>query len=208
MTDERNVATNPWAMWFRYLIAPRVASSSGDLATIPTGLTLADAGYLFEATDFKRVFRWTGTAWEYAPGQPIKGEIVASDADPLTGWALCDGSVVTRTKPDATTESFTTPNLVGRYPKGVSTYTGVAGAAVAPGVTGTIDPAGAHSHGGVTGPSTTSVAITVGGAGSAAVHPHTHVISAELDHVHGVSGLTADNTGEPPHFGLLFFTKL
>jgi hypothetical protein len=122
------IVTRPWAMWFRGLLASRTTASatesSGLLAAKPTGLTAGDKGYIYEATDYKRRFRWTGSAWEYAPGERIEGEIVGSTVSLGAGWAWCNGSAVTMTRPDATTHSVTLPNLSNSYLKGAAAYSG------------------------------------------------------------------------------------
>lgn len=128
MLERNGSVTNPWAMWFRSLVQSRssttAAESSGLLAAKPTGLTSADKGYIYEATDYKRRFRWTGSAWEYAPGERIEGEIVGSTVSLAAGWVFCNGAVVTMTKPDATTHSVTLPNLSNAYLKGAAAYSG------------------------------------------------------------------------------------
>src|SRR4029434_5243236 len=86
------------------------------------------------------------TGWEYAPGDRTSGEIAWFTAAPGTGWALSDGGAGTRTTATAGTAAFTTPNLIGAYPKGAAAYTG----AVVPAANGTVSGATAaeasHTH--------------------------------------------------------------
>lgn len=85
------------------------------LANITTGLTADDAGYLFMATDFDRVYRWTGAAWEDAPGQPAREFIQLFNTAPTgNGWQLCNGAVgVTISTATGGTTTLTVPNLNG-----------------------------------------------------------------------------------------------
>lgn len=118
------------------------------LGNKPADLGATDAGFLFYATDYAHTWRWTGSAWEYAPGDRASGEFAYFMADPGTGWRLCDGATVTRTKSDATTASVTLPNETGGvYRKGGS-YTGTVNVAVAATVSGTTDAVSAGTPAG------------------------------------------------------------
>lgn len=82
------------------------------IANITTGLVTADAGYLFYATDYDRVYRWDGAAWEDAPGQPARFAICWFDTTPDTaGWEMCDGAAVTRSTTSGGTTGYTVPDL-------------------------------------------------------------------------------------------------
>lgn len=63
----------------------------------PSNVNPLQAGVLFYATDFDRVFRWNGSTWEDAPGQPARGMVAFFLVDPGTGWAACDGGVLNMT---------------------------------------------------------------------------------------------------------------
>lgn len=124
------------------------------LANKPTDLGHAtwtnhneDTGFLFYATDYAHTWRWTGTTWEYAPGDRSSGEIAWFTANPGTGWVLCNGSSVTRTTATAGTSAFTTPNLIGAYAKGASTYTGTLVATSNGTISGSTASEAAHTHG-------------------------------------------------------------
>lgn len=73
-----------------------------------------DAGYLFNSTDFNRVYRWSGSAWADAPGQQDRKLMQYFFATPTqVGWQLCDGTVnVNITTATGTVTTFTPPNLV------------------------------------------------------------------------------------------------
>ena len=56
-------------------------------------LVAADAGFLFYSTDFAHTYRWTGTAWEYAPGDDGSGYVAFYTVAPPAGiWQACDGT--------------------------------------------------------------------------------------------------------------------
>jgi hypothetical protein len=94
-------------------------------ASGPTDLGENDSSFEFyDSATYVRQWEWSGTAWKYSSGQLPGGDsapaisILAGNSVP-PGWALCNGAVVTITKADATTVSFTTPNMqAGYYPKG------------------------------------------------------------------------------------------
>lgn len=123
-----------------------ILTSLAGMLAIAAALGSHDAGLLFYSSTFDRTYRWSGAAI---------GEINARDrsihmcaeAPETAGYALCDGSTVTRSRPDGTTYSWVTPNLSGRYPKFADAYTGSGVAASAPTlhVTAKI-PAGTLTH--------------------------------------------------------------
>jgi len=96
---------------------------AGPLAEKPADLGAADVGFLFAATDYKHTYRWTGSAWEFAPGDSGSGFFQDFAIPPGSEWQICDGSATTYAKGDGTTAPFTTPNLTGVYRKG-GPYTG------------------------------------------------------------------------------------
>lgn len=123
-----------------------IITTLAGMIAITAGLGAHDKNLTFYSVLFDRTYQWDGTAI---------GEINARDrsihmfaeAPSTAGYALCDGSTVTRSRPDGTTYSWATPNLTGLYPKFGSSYSGVAGAAAAPTlhVTSKI-PAGTLTH--------------------------------------------------------------
>lgn len=79
----------------------------------PADLTPNDVGFLFDSTDFARVYRWSGTVWLDAPGQPNRGFIegFVQTPDPIVGWHLCDGTAaVVISKSNGTTTTITVPD--------------------------------------------------------------------------------------------------
>ncbi len=161
------------------------AESEAALADIPADLGALDRGFRFRATDYNRRWRWTGTAWERADQAADPHRYIWTDEDPGTGWVVADGSTITRTKADATTENFTVQNLIGYYIKGGAAVS--SSAAVAPGISG--------STGGPTGTSNYNLA-----AGAVAV-PSTL-------HTHDAGTLAVDATGEPATVVLLPYYRV
>lgn len=216
-----------WLAFFEQFVNPRATESSGNLADIPTayhattnprGLRQNDAGYIYEATDYKRRFRWTGTAWEYAPGERLTREIIWYPGTLPSGWALCDGSSVTVTAANATTGSFTTPDLTGQFVKG-GTYDGSVVGASTPAITGATASDGNHTHN-VSASGTAAATANVAGSNVAAgafsldVTAHTHAVSvtgatdSQGAHAHGAGTLALSGSAEPAHVLLLPIVKL
>ena len=84
-------------------------------ANKPTDLGPNDAGFLWTVSDYCHTLQWTGTGWQAAPGivwdgGKIEGFLV--DPDALSGWHLCDGSVVNYLKQDGSTVAITLPDMV------------------------------------------------------------------------------------------------
>lgn len=96
-----------------------------------------DAGFRYRSTDFDRVYRWTGSAWEDAPGEPRRGMMVFAMGALGTGWVSCDGSSVTGSTASGGTTAVTVPNFVGLFPRANSSSGGTGGAS---GHTHSVDP--------------------------------------------------------------------
>jgi hypothetical protein len=67
---------------------------SGTLAQQPTGLTAADSGLLYQVlAPYNHTVRWSGTVWEFAPGDCGNGYLADRAFAPQeAGWQICDGS--------------------------------------------------------------------------------------------------------------------
>lgn len=189
------------------------------LANKPADLGDNDTGFLFYGTDYAHTWRWTGTAWQYAPGDRIAGEIAWFTEAAGTGWALCNGAAVTRTTAVAGTAAFTTPNLIGAYAKGGSTYTGALVPASGS-ASGTTDAESGHTHAVTTGAVTTGLgsgdvftAASAAGFGTRwEWHVHdvpgqTVTSAAGSAHNHTITGLTLSGV-EPQHVDLLPYFRL
>jgi len=182
----------------------------GLIAAITTGLTTNDAGYLYYATDFARAYRWTGSAWEDAPGAPARGQIVYfpvtlhADFAPGTGWQLCDGTAgVTRSTPTGGTTTVTVPDLTtdSRFLRSVAGATG-----------GTGGSATTHTHA-VNPPNTTSgtpsntTTVQAGAGATVASDGHTH----DTDIASFTSGAPSGSGGDdalPPYYNARPYMRL
>ena len=182
----------------------------GAMVDQPT-LSPGDAGFIFSVSDYNHRVRWSGSIWEWAPGDPGNDRIELLRAAPVgNGWQLCDGTAtdfLTVGGAALTTTNFTTPNISGNpgYLKAGAAYAGVA-AAVAPGISGTTANEGAHTHPVNPPDTTTSGATAIAGAGGqvGVGADHTHTVDiAEFssgvgsNHAHGVGTLAVDATAEP-----------
>lgn len=94
------------------LVASTPPSTTSGPTTI-TDLGTHDAGLLWELQSHVRCYRWTGSQWFDAPGQPQRGQICffASAALPGAGWAICNGGATTISTTTGSTAPFTTPDL-------------------------------------------------------------------------------------------------
>lgn len=102
-----------------YVLGAQSGTLSPDLK--PT-LGTHDAGYLFNSTDFNRVYRWSGSAWADAPGEDDRKYVAMFFATPTyVGWQLADGSVnvpvstATGTVTTFNTVDFVTASLFPRF---------------------------------------------------------------------------------------------
>jgi hypothetical protein len=175
----------------------------GLIAAKPT-LGKLDEGFLYYATDYARLFRWTGTAWTRAPGERPTCEIAFFTVAPTTGWLLCDGGSGTRTTDTAGTTAVTTPDLVGQFVKGASSYSG----SVNPGTAGGAEVDINHTH---------STAVTSAGSGGVNVAPagatpvsgggHNHTVDVPALGV-TIVPVTFTSPPEPPYMELLPYMRL
>jgi hypothetical protein len=163
----------------------------------PGDLGAADDGFEFWADDFRHVWGWTGSAWEYL--DTPSGIFVFTSLDPGTGWALCDGSTVTRSTSAGGSASVTLPDLRGAYAKGAAAYSATVVAATdgsITGSTGTTSPSGTINGPGTTVQSGTGATVAaVGGSVTVAAHSHP-------------PGTLAVSGGEPAHADLLPYYRL
>lgn len=224
------IVTEPWDHFFQAqaslaaLVNTIIGQNLFALAAQPS-LGAGDAGYIGWVTDYGHAVRWTGTIWQFAPGDTGNGFI--SDrmfAPQEVGWQLCDGTVSTYLVVGGatlTTAALATPNLTGTaaYRKSAAAYTGV------------INAASGSTGGGTTGTGTS-------GAGTAHHHTqnHTEAVAAggpgapivaagglslqvtivgnvddEAAHTHSVPGLSVPNlavgTIDMPNVGMLPYAR-
>lgn len=89
---------------------------SKDILTL--GLVSTDSGYQIYVADLAHGLLWTGTAWQWAPGDAGSGFILpfVSGPSPIVGWQLCDGTAnVQRLNGDGSITFETVPNMPGSY---------------------------------------------------------------------------------------------
>jgi hypothetical protein len=189
----------------------------------PTDLGAYDTGFLFYAADYAHTWRWTGSTWQYAPGDRASGEIAWFTVDPGTGWALCNGTSTFRTLGNATTSAITTPNLITAYAKGAAAYSPAVVPASGSVSGGTTDPESGHTHSiahdhpsfasgdGAVGASP----ATTGANFYASIYTHTHTIDvpaysgasgAGSAHSHTLGALSITAV-EPKHVDLMPYLR-
>lgn len=174
----------------------------------PTDLGVLDIGFHFYATDFNRSYAWTGAAWADALlyGADTRGMILWFDdvVLPTDGWALCDGSVVTRTTPTGGIDpAYTTPDLItdARFIRAVAGATrGVGGSATTH--THPVDPPSTASG----GPSGT-VEVQSGAGTTVADDTHTHAVDIASFTSGTPSGAGGDDA-LPPYMNMRPYVRL
>jgi hypothetical protein len=118
-------------------------------------------------TTYTHCHRWTGSAWEWGPGETGSAFVQGFAIAPGTGWKLCDGtgSPVTYEKADGTTATVAIPDMRGFFLQFAAAYAGTTNAA---------------TDGAVvivsTGPSAT-VAVQSGAGTTVATSGHTHTVN-------------------------------
>jgi len=162
------------------------------LSNLRAGLGTNDAGYLFFVTDYSHLLRWSGSAWEWAPGDTGSGYYQLFEAAPAgygaSAWALCDGSTVARLNADGTTTNVTLDDVsTARYLKAGTSSSGVTAAS------GTTTAAGT----GATGNNSASQEVQSGTGTTVAAHPHTHTGPS---HDHGPGTLELANLQKRLYF--------
>ncbi len=118
-----NQVQDPGAQRAVHLLNDKLASVS-DAATPlqgtlspdqrPLNLDRRATDLLFYSTDFDRIFRWTGTGWEDAPGGGEPRNLIGWFWQPTPvvsrpGWALCNNSVVQQTDSQGNLVRLQTP---------------------------------------------------------------------------------------------------
>ena len=87
---------------------------SGVLSALPTDLGANDAGFVYQALDFKHLYNWTGSGWTFAPTEPGSGMLVVDHPGFFLSdgfYGLCDGSTYSVAQSDGTTANVTTAVL-------------------------------------------------------------------------------------------------
>jgi hypothetical protein len=149
----------------------------------PTDLGADDVGFLFDSTDYLHTYRWSGSAWAFAPNDPGSAYIVAAGGSaPLGGlWGACDGTTYNIASSTGTVTTAVSPDLSGGIFVMGGTYTGSrvvaarakweATAKTADESTHThdVDPAGVDSA-----QSLSSVAVAAGTDHNVTPSTHTH----------------------------------
>lgn len=172
----------PWYRWLKQVFDQLIATINaitGLTITSSTQANLAALGPTLQpnslvwVTDFGHLLRWTGSTYEWGPGEQGSGFITAFLTDPTAaGWALCNGATVDRLNADGTVTGVTLPNYA------TSAYLKLGTSAAA-------GPTAASGVSGATSAGTPSGTVTIGnndanqdvqaGTGTlVAADPHSH----------------------------------
>ncbi len=103
---------------YRFLPALRLAVPQAALAALAVpNLGAEDTGLLVHVTDFNHVLEWTGTGWDWGPGESGSQLNVQFLNDPMEPWwKLFDGSLgITFLKSDGTLGMQDLPMMDGFY---------------------------------------------------------------------------------------------
>jgi len=202
-------------------------------STLPSDLTLTDAGFVVSATDFNRVYQWTGSAWTDAPGADARFGITFFSAapSPAAGWQICDGATVNRSTAAAGVTGITVPNLTGanRFLRGGASAGATGGSAtththtIAPATVTTSSPSPSSSdypNTPDTGTEDTTVEVQSGTGVEVAAENHRHFMENHthgIDHLHDVaqspfaSGTPSGAGGDdalPPYYTAIPYIRL
>lgn len=186
-------ATNTGNMEVTYVVG---------IANLPTTLNTGDTNKLYFVTDYNHLFRWTGSAWTWGPGELGSGYYQFFEDAPAgfgsLAWQLCDGTTVARTNAVGTTTNVTVPNVTtpaymkaGIISAAIAAASGVSAAVSGgtPAGTNSADSAGIPA-GSIGNDNAAAGLITPGAGNNASLSPHQHVFtgSAMGTHTHTFAG--------------------
>ena len=182
-------------------------------------VTLGTAPILAYVFDYNHTLQWTGTGWEWGPGDGGSGMFAPFAFAPSgLGWHACDGSTgVLYLKSDGTTGTVTLPNTVSTpaYMKAGASYSPTISAGTpptisAPTFTGTpVTPTG--TVGAIAQTTTGGVNVAVTSVTTVAVESHTHPAPSlsmnSLTPAGTISAPVATSSGDPSNFGVLLYFR-
>lgn len=221
---EGSDANNAWWRWSGAAWIFQIGSTGVPLEvtlspdTRPT-LTANDVGFRIWATDYRRLYVWSGAAWAEGQHNDSRYQIGFFDVAPdQNGWYICDGAVVSRSTSTAGVTNYTTPDLLtdNRFLRSANAASGTGGDAT--NHTHQVDPPNTTSTGPT--PNTSDVdngagQVVMAGVGvTVAAHTHDHDLA---DHTHdvdiaefasaGPSG-TAGDDALPPYYEAIPYIRL
>lgn len=185
-------------------------------ASLPTDLGAADAGFLVNVADYGHLLQWTGSIWEWGPGELGSGFIQSFLSAPSgNGWRLCDGSMVHRLNSNGTLTAVMLPNVgTGTYLKlgtaavpGPNAASGQTAAITAGTPAGTVSQPTFTGTPDVSGDESADQAVQSGAGANVAAQNHTHTLTPTgtvsqptftgtplATHSHGPGTLDLNNT--------------
>lgn len=120
LIDQNQYTSRPWLGFFQDVLKALSRAAGENVFTVATQPTLGlnDVGYIGLESQFGHLLRWTGAAWEFAPGDGGNGFLLGFPVAPqAVGYGLCDGSVYSYLVVGATltTANYTTPTSADVY---------------------------------------------------------------------------------------------
>jgi hypothetical protein len=180
--QEQSGVSRAWFKWFQQLINALTAQvkaitgltivTSDQASLAALGPTL-NVNQLVFVTGYNHLLQWTGTDYQWAPGESGSGYISGFlDAPGATGWHLCNGANVSRLNGDGTVTAVLLPD----YTTSAYVKFGVAAAAGPTASSGTTTSVSAGTPAGTiaVGPDDTSVIVQAGVGTTVAADPHSH----------------------------------
>ena len=134
------------------LIPKQYQSTQANLSKLAAALSTEDAGALCWVTDYGHLLAWTGSGWQWGPGEQGSGMLQPFAVAPGgPGWHLCDGAAAVKyLKSDGTTGTVDLPDIsTGSYAKLGPAYSKTVTPAQAPTIsqpTFAGSPLAAHQH--------------------------------------------------------------
>lgn len=103
-----------------WVLIAQLEPMQGTLAIPALGLGAHDVGFEYGSTDYDRCFRWNGSGWEDALGQPERLMYVdfQGAAPAGNGWVAADGGSHTISTSAGGTTSYTTNLVANNYVRG------------------------------------------------------------------------------------------
>jgi hypothetical protein len=168
--------------------------TQSQLTALAGSLSAVHAGLLVSVTDYLHVLRWTGSGWQWGPGESGSGMgPVPFEVDPGTGWALYDGAAHNYLKSDGTIGSVMLPNISGVSPTGVFLEYGAANSGLNAATNGTVTASGSALVSGSTGNDSGTQTVMSGTGATVPAEPHTHPVTLS-----GSASVSGSSTGALP----------
>lgn len=123
--QELGLVSRAWLNFFLWIKRRIIALGQGPMQVTQAqiagmGLNSSNVGFLIWVTNYNHLLRWSGTAWDFAPGYERSNWYALFEATgpqpPMgSGWVLADGSTVNVLNADGTITSVTIQTIADTY---------------------------------------------------------------------------------------------